>query len=68
MKWIYLSGPMTGLPDYNHPAFRAEAKRLRALGYTVVNPAEINPDPGVPRQECLRRQRSLLRQAKAEAA
>jgi Domain of unknown function (DUF4406) len=37
---IYLSGPMTGLPDYNYAAFNAEAARLRALGYTVENPAE----------------------------
>ena len=40
---IYLSGPMTGLPDYNYPAFNAEAKRLRGLGYVVVNPAENPP-------------------------
>jgi hypothetical protein len=37
---IYLCGPMTGLPDYNYPAFNAEAARLRGLGYTVENPAE----------------------------
>ena len=37
---IYLSGPMTGLPGYNYTAFNAEAARLRALGYTVENPAE----------------------------
>ncbi|MEN5029142.1 DUF4406 domain-containing protein [Pseudomonas sp. Ps21-P2] len=44
MQRIYLSGPMTGLPDYNYPAFNAEAARLRALGYSVENPAE-NPLP-----------------------
>lgn len=43
MTRIYLSGPMTGLPDFNYPAFNAEATRLRALGYTVENPAE-NPE------------------------
>lgn len=43
MKTIYISGPMTGLPDYNFPAFNAEAARLRGLGYDVINPAEINP-------------------------
>lgn len=42
-KRIYLAGPMTGLPEYNHPAFNAEAARLRALGYHVENPAE-NPE------------------------
>lgn len=40
---LYLSGPMTGLPDYNYPAFNAEAARLRALGYDIVNPAELKP-------------------------
>lgn len=40
---VYIAGPMTGLPDYNYPAFNAEAARLRALGLHVENPAE-NPD------------------------
>lgn len=39
-KRIYLAGPMTGLPEYNYPAFHAEAARLRALGFHVENPAE----------------------------
>ena len=51
---LYLSGPMTGLPEFNFPAFRAEAERLRALGYAVTNPAEINTDTTTPWQECLR--------------
>lgn len=38
---IYLSGPMTGIPLLNVPAFTAEAARLRALGYEVENPAEV---------------------------
>lgn len=42
MTRIYLAGPMTGLPNLNFPAFRAEALRLRSLGFDVVNPAEIN--------------------------
>lgn len=37
---VYISGPMTGLPDYNRPAFNAAAAKLRALGYEVVSPAE----------------------------
>lgn len=43
-KTIYLSGPMTGLPEFNYPAFHAAAAELRALGYQVENPAE-NPEP-----------------------
>ena len=40
---IYLSGPMTGLPEYNYRAFHAAARKLRSLGHTVVNPAELHP-------------------------
>lgn len=40
---IYVAGPMTGLPEFNYPAFHAEAARLRALGHHVENPAE-NPE------------------------
>lgn len=43
MKRAYLSGPMSGLPDMNYPAFNAEASRLRDLGLHVENPAE-NPE------------------------
>lgn len=39
---LYVCGPMTGLPDYNYPAFNDAAATLRAMGYTVLNPAE-NP-------------------------
>jgi len=38
---IYLSGPMSGLPNYNHPAFNAVARHLRSQGYEVYNPAEL---------------------------
>lgn len=31
MHRVYLSGPMTGIPDFNYPAFNAEEKRIRAL-------------------------------------
>jgi hypothetical protein len=38
---IYLSGPMTGVPELNFPAFNAEAARLRKAGFRVFNPAEL---------------------------
>lgn len=44
-RTVYLSGPMTGLPEFNYPAFHAAAARLRAAGLTVVNPAEAPPQP-----------------------
>lgn len=39
---LYLAGPMTGYADWNKPAFAAESARLRAMGFEVVNPAELN--------------------------
>ncbi|CAN7192050.1 DUF4406 domain-containing protein [Acidovorax sp. LjRoot117] len=39
-KRIYVAGPMTGLPDFNFPAFNAAAAALRADGWHVENPAE----------------------------
>ena len=51
---VYLSGPMTGMPQANFPAFHAEAQRLRDLGYHVVNPAELNPNPDTPWHLCMR--------------
>lgn len=50
---IYVSGPMTGKPALNFPAFNAAAAELRALGIDVVNPAELNPDPGKSWRECM---------------
>lgn len=41
---LYLSGPMSGLPELNFPAFHAEAKSLREKGHEVVNPAEFEGD------------------------
>lgn len=37
---IYISGPMTGLPDHNYPAFHAAADRWAHWGWEVFNPAE----------------------------
>lgn len=51
---IYVAGPMTGIPDLNFPRFHAEARRLRAEGHEVINPAEINPDQGARWEDCMR--------------
>ena len=46
MSKAYISGPMSGHPELNFPAFHAKAAELRAKGIEVVNPAEIEqPDP-----------------------
>jgi hypothetical protein len=52
---IYVAGPMTGIPEFNFPLFNAETARLRALGYEVVNPAEVNPDTTMCWAECMKR-------------
>jgi len=38
---VYISGPMTGLPDYNYPLFNQVASELRERGFAVCNPAEF---------------------------
>ena len=35
---------MSGLPEFDDPTFNAEASNLRRLGYTVLNPAEIDAE------------------------
>ena len=40
MPKVYISGPMSGLPDYNYHAFYDAAIRLRLKGVEVVSPAE----------------------------
>lgn len=45
----YIAGPMTGLPDWNFPAFHAAAARWRGYGWVVVNPAEaFDGDTALP--------------------
>lgn len=44
IRTLYLAGPMSGLPQFNYPAFGHAAVTLRGLGYAVLNPAD-NPLP-----------------------
>lgn len=60
VKRIYLSGPMTGLPGMNFPAFNSEAARLSALCYDVINPAKLNHDPDTGWHECMRNDLAAL--------
>lgn len=54
MKRIYLSGPMTGRPEFNFPAFHAAADVLRSKGLSVTNPAEIKPEGEPSWSACMR--------------
>lgn len=52
---VYISGPMTGLKDYNYPAFNFMAKQLREDGHSVCNPAEFfNGEADRTRSEYIR--------------
>ena len=51
---VYLSGPMTGLPDFNRPAFHAAAAALREQGYVVINPAEVDLGPAATWSDYMR--------------
>ena len=37
----YISGPMTGLPEYNLPAFTVAATHLHFQGHNVVTPFDL---------------------------
>ncbi len=39
MSRLYIAGPMTGLPDFNFPAFNAAEAERQAAGYETRNPA-----------------------------
>ncbi len=65
---IYLSGPMTGVPDHNFPAFRAAAEHFQQEGWEVVNPADnFGGRTDLPRGSYLRADVALLLQCDAIA-
>jgi len=51
---LYIAGPMTGLPEYNFPAFFEAEARLRACGYDVANPARHGVIEGAQWQDYMR--------------
>ena len=40
---VCISGPMSGLTDFNYPAFFAYEETLTKQGYSVLNPARNQP-------------------------
>lgn len=43
---LYVSGPMTGIPHWNYPAFTDATAELRAWGFNVISPHELDADAG----------------------
>ena len=65
---IYISGPMTGKPDHNYPAFHETAERFRKAGWDVANPAEnFGGRTDLPLEAYLREDISLLAYCNAVA-
>jgi len=50
---VYVSGPMTGIKDFNFPAFASAAKEMESRGYTAVNPATLNT-PNTSWNDCMK--------------
>lgn len=68
MPRIYIAGPMTGLPEYNFPAFHAAAAKWRAAGWEVFNPAEeFNGDTALPYRAYVEHDLAALRSCHAIA-
>lgn len=53
MARLYISGPVTGIPEDNRPAFEAAQKELEAFGYMADIPHD-SIDPGTPHEEAMR--------------
>lgn len=61
-RTVYLSGPMTGCPDLNYPAFFAAESFAQAQGFLPINPARDAPE-GWTWTQYMRRSLRLLTDA-----
>jgi hypothetical protein len=53
---VYISGPMTGYPDANYPAFHEAERHLRSIGCRVLNPARhFDGSLGLTRETYMRK-------------
>lgn len=59
-KAVYLSGPMSGLPDFNKQAFMNAEARLNAAGIKVVNPVKNGVPADAEWSEHMRADISML--------
>jgi hypothetical protein len=52
---VYISGPMTGIPEYNRAAFLSAEGALRSRGYDVENPWRLGAVEDWDRFDYMRR-------------
>lgn len=45
-KYVYIAGPMRGIPLFNFPAFDAAANKIRSYNHIPINPAELDRKAG----------------------
>lgn len=53
-KKVFISGPMSGIKDYNKPAFDKAEEYLTQAGYSVFNPARMHFDDAWNHSEIMR--------------
>ena len=49
---VYISGPMSGIPDLNREAFATTAEILRERGHSVINPHDLSPERLPDESDC----------------
>lgn len=57
---LFLSGKMTGEPEFNFPMFNRYAKILRDRGFKVINPAEFATHDDWSWEDYMRRSISFM--------
>ncbi len=59
---IYLSGPISNMPDNNKAAFDEAAEELREWGYEVINPIDLDlaAESDLTWEACMKRDIKLL--------
>lgn len=53
-KKVFISGPMSGIKDFNKPAFDKAEQWLTEAGYSVFNPARMHFDDSWTHEEIMR--------------
>jgi hypothetical protein len=48
---VYIAGPMTGIKDFNYPAFFAAEQELLHRGYEVISPTVITDNKIVSKED-----------------